>query len=427
MSLLFINPFVEDFTAYNLWAVPLGLFRLMEHFENMGEVVEYIDFLDGKNIGDDGADAPKFRSWGRHSYWKRRIVKPVELKFVPRNFHRFGASDEKMREILSKVHRPDRIFISSGMTYWYKSVLRTIEIVREVFPDVEINVGGIAATLIPQFFEMDNVKVCAGNFPIGEEVTGTKSKFLNSLRFFPANIVEGCYNRCLYCASSIFHKSVKVNDVEVLAQNLESWHDATNFVDVAFYDDALLLNYGKHLKEFLNQLTPGKFRFHTPNGLHLKEVDEELCRYFVEYNFPQLRFGFETAFTRYDDKTNFVQLEQVVEMLHKYGFKSENIGVYLLCGLPGQQVEEVEKTIELVSGIGARPYLSEFSPVPGTKLYPVHLKESLLDFDSEPLFQNNSVAAWRSPVFTPVAMKRLKDRLNGIYRPHPKSLSKPYP
>jgi hypothetical protein len=138
MSLLFINPFVEDFTAYNLWAVPLGLFRLMERFERDGEVVEFVDLLDGDSVGGDGAVSPEFRSGGRHSYWKRRIDKPVELKFVPRYFNRFGASDEKAIDILSRVESPEKIFVSCGMTYWYKSTVRTIKIVRDVFPDVEI-------------------------------------------------------------------------------------------------------------------------------------------------------------------------------------------------------------------------------------------------------------------------------------------------
>jgi len=415
MSLLFINPFVEDFTAYNLWAVPLGLFRLMEHFEKVGEVVEYIDLLDGDGVGGDGAVAPEFRSWGRHSYWKRRIEKPVEVKFVPRYFNRFGASDNRAKEILSGVSKPEKIFVSSGMTYWYKSTVKTIKIVREIFPDVEVVTGGIAATLMPEFFKMEGVKVWSGDFPISNDITGTGSKYLKDLRFFPANIVEGCPNRCSYCASSIFHDKVKIQNIQALSNNLEKWHGVTNFVDVAFYDDALLLNKGLYIKEFLNTLTPGKFRFHTPNGLHLKEVDEELCRYFADYNFPQLRFGFETAFARFDDKTNFVELQKVVEMLHKYGFTSEKIGVYLLCGLPGQTVEEVEKTIELVAGIGARPYLSEFSPVPKTALFKKHLAESLLDFESEPLYQNNSVSSFRSPVFTPSVMKGLKEKLNGVY------------
>ena len=102
-------------------------------------------------------------------------------------------------------------------------------------------------------------------------------------------------------------------------------------------------------------------------------------------------------------------------MLKEHGFTSERIGVYLLCGLPGQTVDEVDKTIEIVAGIGARPYLNEYSPVPKTSLFEEHFKESKLDFKREPLYQNNSVSAWRSPVFTPEVVKKLKDKLTKIY------------
>ncbi|MGI6394072.1 MAG: radical SAM protein [bacterium] len=414
MSLLFINPFVEDFTAYNLWAAPLGLFRLMEHFEKLGVVVEYIDLLDGKNVGYDGATPPKFRSWGRHSYSKKEIEKPEPLKFVKRKFNRFGASDERAYEILSKIKKPKKIFISTGMTYWYGSVLQTIDIVQEVFPDVEIVLGGISATLIPHFFKTEGVRVWEGAFPIDEGITGTGSKHLKDLLFFPTNIVKGCPNRCPYCASSLFDTTIKIQDIQELTENLNEWHEETKFVDVAFFDDALLLKKGAYLKEFLKKLDPARFRFHTPNGLHLKEVDEELCRYFRDYNFPQLRFGFETAFSRFDDKTNFGELAKVAQMLHKFGFEKEQIGVYLLCGLPGQTVWEVEKTIELVAEVGAKPYLSEYSPVPKTPLYKEHLKESLLDFDKEPLYQNNTVSSFRSPVFTPSVVEECNLRLRVI-------------
>ena len=60
-KLLFINPFVEDFTAYNLWAAPLGLFRIMEYHENIGDDVTYLDFLDGNFVGYDAATPPVYR------------------------------------------------------------------------------------------------------------------------------------------------------------------------------------------------------------------------------------------------------------------------------------------------------------------------------------------------------------------------------
>ena len=414
-KLLFINPFVEDFTAYNLWAVPLGLFRIMEFFESQGEEVVYLDLLDGPQVAEEGMTPPVSRSWGRRSYWKREIEKPRELSFVPRSYFRFGASDGRVCELLSAVGRPDKVYITTGMTYWYRCTQRVIDLVREVYGGVGIDIGGISATLIPGFFERDGVKVNSGRAQIPPEVTGTGCRSLPNLKFFPANLVEGCPNRCPYCSSAIFYPKVYLRSAGTLADNLEKWHAETGCVDVAFYDDALLLRNGRYLREFLDMLEPGKYRFHTPNGLHLHEVDDGLCEYFTRYDFPQLRFGFETAFARYEDKTSLTQLIRTADRLTEHGYPRERIGVYLLCGLPNQSVSEVERSIDVVAGLGLRPYLSEFSPVPGTSLYFEHIRESKLDFVSEPLYQNNTLSSYRSPVFTPDVMKKLRDRLNKIY------------
>ncbi len=416
MKVLTINPPVEDFTAYNLWAAPLGLLRIMEHFEKRGDDVTYLNFLDGREIGENGFYPPAYRSWGRHSYWKKEVDKPEELFFVRRKFNRFGASDNKIKKLLMETDVPDKILISTGMTYWYRSVISTIDIVLKVFPGVEIEVGGTAATLIPNVFNgIKGVHAVTGKYPVNEEITGTGSRYVDHLKFFPANLVEGCPNRCSYCSSSLFYPEVKIKNIEKQVYDLEAWNKRTGFTDVAFYDDALLLEKGRYLKEFLKNIPPEKYRFHTPNGLHLKEVDNELCKIFNLYDFPQLRFGFETAFNRFDRKTDRDQLVNVVEMLKMSGSGKDKIGVYLLCGIPGQAVEEVEETIDFVDNIGARPYLSEFSPVPGTVLYDKHLKESLLDFDKEPMYQNNSLSSWRSPVFNFEVMERLKNKLRRIY------------
>jgi len=414
MNILAINPPVEDFSAYNLWACPLGLFRVLEQYRKDGHEIQYLDLLDG-DVGDGSSDPPKHRKDGRHSYWKRVIKKPSQLNFMPRNYFRFGASSKKVRELISLSKDPDKVLISTGMTYWYRTVVEVVDIVKELYPDAEIEVGGITATLLPELFTRDGVKVHQGRQKIDPDITGTDNEFVNSLKFFPANLVEGCPNRCTYCSSYIFYPKMRFADIKKQVNNLEKWNAATGLIDVAFYDDALLLNKGRYLKAFLDELDPQKYRFHTPNGLHLREVDKELCKYFASYRFDQLRFGFETAFSRYDDKTDLPQLKKVVKMLHESGFSRERIGVYLLCALPGQTIEEVEKTIDIVANAGARPYLSELSPVPGTSVFDAHLKESLLDIGQEPLFQNNSLSAFRSPVFNMEVMNRLKLKMNNVY------------
>jgi len=410
-NVLFINPPIEDFTAYNLYAVPLGLLKVGGFLKSLGSTVNYLDFLDGKDISETASLPPEFKSDGRHSYWQKEIPKPDELKFVKRRFRRFGASKESILKKLAQLDKPDAVFISSGMTYWYKTVLEMKESVEEIFGKVPVFVGGIAATLMPQFFLKQGFIVTKGAYTDSAIPYNLFSEWLKNLSFFPANLVSGCYLNCEYCSSKLFYPKMIFHDIKEEAFELVEWKNRTGKSDVAFYDDALLMKKGSVLNEFLELLPKNYFRFHTPNGLHLREIDEDCAQMLFEGGFSELRFGFETVENSYDSKASVQELFEKLKILRKCGYSEKKLGIYLLCGLPGQTVSAVVESINIVFEAGGRPYLSEFSPVPGTTLFEKHAKESKLDFINEPLYQNNTLSSYRSPVFTEEVMTMLKSIL----------------
>jgi len=59
---------------------------------------------------------------------------------------------------------------------------------------------------------------------------------------------------------------------------------------------------------------------------------------------------------------------KVIKCLRKAGYSGEEIGVYVMAGLPGQRVGEVEESIAYVKETGARPMLVEYSPFPYTSV-----------------------------------------------------------
>ena len=77
-------------------------------------------------------------------------------------------------------------------------------------------------------------------------------------------------------------------------------------------------------------------------------------------------------------------------------------------GLPQQRAEEVSKSIQLVKDCGARPYLAEYSPIPGTGLWSEALRVSPFDLEEEPLFHNNSLFPMAWERFTVSDMARIK-------------------
>ena len=85
------------------------------------------------------------------------------------------------------------------------------------------------------------------------------------------------------------------------------------------------------------------------------------------------------------------EFEQAVDYLSKAGFKDNTIGVYLLRGLPGQDLAELEASIKMVKACGARPILAQYSPIPHTALWSAAVSASRYDLESDPIFHNNSI------------------------------------
>ena len=93
------------------------------------------------------------------------------------------------------------------------------------------------------------------------------------------------------------------------------------------------------------------------------------------------------------------------------GYSPEEIGVYILAGMPGQRAEEVEESIAYTKEAGAKPILVEYSPVPGTPLFEVAMRTSQFDIENEPLFHNNSILPCQWEGFTPADYRKLKDEV----------------
>lgn len=156
-------------------------------------------------------------------------------------------------------------------------------------------------------------------------------------------------------------------------------------------------------------------RFHTPNALHIKAIDEEVAGLLYRGGFRTLRLGLESAseVTQKEtgEKVDNREFQRAVWNLKRAGYGGEEIGVYLMAGLPGQRVEEVEESIALVQESGAQLLLVEYSPIPGTPMFEQAKKISPFDLENEPLFHNNSLFPCRWEGFSWEDFRRLKERL----------------
>jgi len=413
-EILLVNPWITDFAAYDLWAKPLGLLYLGDMLRRQeGINVRLLDCLDLALLPPALRQTVKRRRYGTGHYFQQDIEKPAAVRDVPRRYKRYGLPEEIFRDCLANLPAPDVVLVTSRMTYWYPGVRQTIRIIKETYPDVPVILGGIYATLCPEHakevcgadlvlsgVEEDRVLAVVKHLaqPSGEKAPHPFPVF-DLQRRIPYVVIAtsyGCPFACRYCASRLLKPRFSQRPPEEVVAEIEFWHRRYGVVDFAFYDDALLVNFDRHLAVILEGvLSLGlEVRFHTPNALHLRLVNAEVARLLKRAAFQTLRFGLETADpkrrARLDQKVDAEDFTQAMAYLKEAGFRPEQLGVYLLWGLPDQDLEEVKASALYVARHGALPYLAEYSPIPGTPLFEEALKIARYPLDEDPLFHNNS-------------------------------------
>jgi radical SAM superfamily enzyme YgiQ (UPF0313 family) len=434
--LLFVNPWIHDFAAYDFWAKPLGLLQLAAILRAHDANISYVDCLDRFHPRSKASGTRERR--GRGAYLKTRIPRPAGLKDVPRHFSRYGISLEWFREDLSSMPQPDAVMVTSLMTYWYPGVQEAIQQIREIFPDSPILLGGVYASLCREHAckqsGADLVVTGPGEGRVLDLVADTTGMALTRcfdpenldtypypafdlqhwIPYVPILTSRGCPFSCAYCASPYLNPKRMRRSPGSVVEEVRYWHKAHSVVDFAFYDDALLVNAGNHILPILEGIMDADLpvRFHTPNALHVREVTPEIAQLMYASGFESIRLGVETAAfedrSHLDKKITQEEFFRCVQVLKDAGFQKKQVGAYILVGLPGQSVSDVVDTIVAVKSAGVLPIMAYYTPIPHTALWEEAVASSRYDLASDPVFTNNAVLPCQKEPFEWETLTRLK-------------------
>ncbi len=423
--LLLINPWIYDFTAFDLWSKPVGLLYIAAYLRKLGYEIDFLDCLDKYHpdvLQRQGRTAPKVRRYGTGSFYREIVEKPAVLNFIPRHFARYGLPEEIFLKELHQRPRPDAVLVTSFMTYWYPGPKRVVELVRQVWPGVPVILGGIYATLMPEHarevVQPDYLITGPGEVQVAQLLKSLlpdapdPEPLPRSLDDFPPPAFDlirhpdyyivmtsrGCPFRCTFCATHKISGPYTRRQPQKVVEEIVEQTRRLRVRDVAFYDDALLLHKTHHFLPIMHSLMEHKrlnLRFHTPNGLHVRQIDEEVAAVFFRAGFRTIRLSFESVSAdRLQDMRNKVtpdDLERAVQHLEAAGYPRKKLEAYVLMGLPEQPLEEVYQSILFVHSLGIQVRLASFSPIPGTVDYQRAVERGLFPADADPLLTNKSV------------------------------------
>lgn len=420
MKILLVNPYIYDFTAYDLWLRPLGLLYLAAVLKKYTDAELY--WLDTLDRFQDGAFPPGGRAGGRRradgkgKFHREPVAKPPLYRNVPRHYARYGIPLDTFQTRLDQLPEMDLVLVTSLMTYWIDGVAVTTAALRKRFPTAKIVLGGILPSLVPH--ERLKQQVAADKFIGGygetnildiaaeagaavrkhpdfsdiDNIPFPAVELMGSRSALPLMTSRGCPFHCTYCASDILNKKFAERNPEKILEEILFMHHTHGARHFSIFDDALLINKrNRFLKVFRDVKKQLDVRFHTPNGLHVSEIDRETAGILFQSGFKTLRLSFESTseeiLSRSCDKVTVTQMEQAVSNLEAAGYQRKDLGVYLLFGLHRQKAADIETALRFVNDLGVTPHLSYYSPVPGTKDFtelqqagvlssPVHLPET---------------------------------------------------
>ncbi len=408
MRALLLNPWIYDFKAFDFWNKPVGLLIVADILKKSGFSIDFIDCMD--------RSSPYFKTdtktdiYGRGKYYYEIVQKPLPYKMIPRRYKRYGLPREIVINQLRKTQKPDIIFVTSSMTYWYPGVFEIIKIVKQEFSDTPLVLGGLFSTLCKEYAEENS----GADFVLPGNAETELPKFLKDKGFVSNNLEidepvpdfslyqslnygvvitsRGCPFSCTYCATRALYPGFYCYDIKLILKQIDFLARKTG--NIAFFDDALLCN--PRFPLLLENIIAKGYRMnlHSSNGLHCRFIDKSIAQLMFRANFKTMYLSLET--TNHDiqkntgNKVNTREFLNAVNILIESGFSPEQIHVYLLYGIPEQTHEEIADGINLCHSLSINPHLCEYSPIPHTPDF----AKSGLEESSDPLYHNNHFYTW---------------------------------
>lgn len=394
MKVLLVNPPIYDFSAYDYWIKPLGLLYISSILKNNKINIKLIDAMDRF---DEFYKDVKSDDFGRGKFYYKKIPKIDILKGIPFYLKRYGLPKEIIKERI-KDYKPDYVFVTTTMTYWYLGAKEILEIVKSIDKNIPVFLGGIYSTLLYEHASTLGFDIVFKNdISKLQNVLGIKTPVefrdypipdysnYKTLKYVAFTTSLGCPFRCSYCASYRIIDKFQFKEPEQVFDEIKFYYEK-GLRDFVIYDDALLFPQDRFISSFKDVSSKLKgARFHTPNGLHARFIDYEVAKVLKNSNFVQPRLSLETISKDKQVKTGgkvfTEEFEDAIIRLTKIGYRKSEIIAYIIFGLPDDKVDECVETMDYLHNLGVRIYLSEFSPIPGSEYFDVE----------DPILSNNTI------------------------------------
>jgi len=264
---------------------------------------------------------------------------------------------------------------------------------------------------------------------------------------------RGCPFDCTYCSNSSLKNSgigtyFRIRNIDSIISEIKFLLRGSNKIKAIRFEFDTLSGNIKFIKQLcfklyiLNNELETKISF-SGNLRIVESLDyDDLFSHMSMANFRNIRIGVETGSELYRRKylKRFETNYKIIEAVKKAKKNNINVYVYLMFGLPDENISDYYETISLIKKLKVKGiYKNFFYPIPGTKLFDYckkknYLKENVRE-TLEPALKNQKLSYFKC-IFnyvlfefrvTQKKMRSLKATLDNIFIViYPLSLFKKY-
>ncbi len=250
------------------------------------------------------------------STWYKR--KGNDVQFIKDTLHspELDRFDKKRMCYKKLKDYYDIIYITSLFTYQAHYVIASTNYYKNRFPDTQIKVGGIMATLMPEHIEKKTgIKPHIGLLRGAENCPPDYSLYPN-LEYSITFTTRGCPRHCPFCA-------VRKHEPEFILK--ENWLEDIDITKkgIIFWDNNWFFspNFEKDIKRLIEFQKVGIIQIDFNQGLDCRLFDEDKAKLLSKVKINPLRFAFDNCS---EDK----YIQKAIQLAQKCRFK--DIRVYVL-------------------------------------------------------------------------------------------------
>lgn len=256
---------------------------------------------------------------------------------------------------------PEIILISTMFTYYAKQTIRCISFYKSYYPNSKIRVGGISASLIPEYIEKNTgIKPEIGCLDWLDRITPDyglldpiikESPYVEKWRDFSILFsTRGCQRNCHFCA---------VHQLEPKNKIIDNWKDHIDLKrhKIMLQDNNITATSIEHYKDVMNFIIKNKLRACFNNGFDARILNDEQIYYLTKIKWCS--GGLRVAF---DNMSEDKHVQNVIKKILKAGISRCAFLVFCLFNFE-DTFEEAMYRHQEIADLDVRPYPQPYIPL----------------------------------------------------------------